>query len=147
MNIIFTIIISIIPIELLFLLILIFKKRKPNSTGIIRLDSYTTDFYIKLLDQIIQYQSVYYIDSAFGKKFSSMKSVSPEIDNDDITNAYQEIIIEIDKTISSNMRDYLNYAYGEKWLNDYIRVETLSIVMNYSKQTIESLTIDKFNSK
>ena len=147
MNIIFTIILSIISIELLLLIFFTLKRRKSNSTNIIRLDSYTTDFYIKQLDQIIQYQSVYYIDSTFGKKFSSIKAVSPEIDNDDIINAYQEIVTEINNTISLNMRNYLTYAYGEKWLSDYIRVETLSIVMNYSKQTIESLTIDKFNSK
>ena len=39
---------------------------------------------------------------------------------------------------------YLERLMGDKWLRDYVKTQTISYVLNYSKLTIESLTIEKF---
>ena len=42
---------------------------------------------------------------------------------------------------------YLDKVMGDKWLRDYVKTETISYVLNYSKLTIESLTIEKFGKE
>ena len=115
-----------------------------NKSNNIPLDEYTTTFYIEYLDKLIKYKSVYYIDSAFGETFSLKSKVTSDIDNDKILEAHENIIKDILESISIPAKKYLSYLYGEKWLLDYIRIQTLSITLNYTNNTIERLTIEDF---
>lgn len=123
---------------------LFITNRKNGSYLPIKLDQYTTEFYTDELDKIIQYKTIYHIDKAFGKSFSMNKSVSSDIDNDTIAKAHEEIIEDIFNTVSIEMKNYLVSIYGDKWFVDYIRINTLSILLNYEKYTVNSLTEDKF---
>lgn len=123
------------------IVILTYRKDK---AGVIKLDEYTTNFYTKQLDDIIQYKSIYYIDSTFGNNFSTKNQITDDIENDEISNAHAVIIEEINSSISPKMRLYLTDVYGQKWLDDYIRIESLSLVINYTDKTVKSLTIEKF---
>lgn len=118
---------------------------RKDKTGIIRLDEYTTNFFIKQLNDIIQYKSIYYIDSVFGNNFSNQNSINNDIANEDILSAHDTIIENINNSISPKMKLYLTDIYGHQWLQDYIRIESLSLVINYTDKTIKSLTIEKFN--
>lgn len=115
-----------------------------KKSNIIKLDQYTTEFFINQLNDIINYKTVYYIDSAFGDNFSKRNKITPDIDNDDIIAAHESIINDINETLSDLCIEYLNNIYGEKWLNDYIRIHSLSILLNYTNKTIENLTIENF---
>jgi len=126
--------------------LVVLAYHKDKASGII-LDEYTTNFFIKQLDDIIQYKSIYYIDSAFGNNFSNKNSITNDIANEEIINAHDVIIKEINNSISPKMRLYLTDVYGHEWLEDYIRIESLSLVINYTDKTIKSLTIEKFNSQ
>jgi len=125
------------------IVILTYRKEK---TSIIKLDEYTTNFFITQLNNIIQYKAIYYIDSTFGNYFSNSKQITNDIDNEEIIEAHKKIIEEINNSISFKMKTYLIDVYGEQWLNDYVRIESLSLVINYTDKTIRSLTIEKFNS-
>ena len=48
------------------------------------------------------------------------------------------------RTYREKMYLYLERLMGDKWLRDYVKTQTISYVLNYSKLTIESLTIEKF---
>ena len=125
------------------IVILTYRKDK---TSVIKLDEYTTTFFITQLNNIIQYKSIYYIDSTFGNYFSASKQITNDISNEEINEAHKKIIEEINNSISFKMKTYLTDIYGEQWLSDYIRIESLSLVINYTDKTIRSLTIEKFNS-
>ena len=42
---------------------------------------------------------------------------------------------------------YLEKVMGDSWLKTYVKNQTISYVLNYSKLTIESLTIEKFGKE
>lgn len=109
-----------------------------------RLDKFTTKFYTNQLDDIISYKTTYYIDNAFGKSFAMNKGVNNDISNDEITNQLGIIIADIINTLSPDTKKYLTKLYGSVWLADYIKIQTLSLLLNYTKITINDLTINKF---
>ena len=126
--------------------IIIFIKDSINKKDntIINLDEFTTKFYLDYLDTIIKYKTVYYVDNAFGEQFSITNKVSADIDNERISEAHEEIIIDIINKLSPKAKQYLDIVYGEEWLIDYIRIQTLSLLLNYTNLTIEKLTIENF---
>ena len=127
------------------LVILTYRKEKLDKNAI--LDPYTTDYYRDELDDIIQYKSVYNVDYKVGKLFSNTHSITTDIPNDEIIAICDETIDEILNMIPPKMYLYLVNVMGDKWLRDYVKTKTMSYVLNYSKLTIESLTIDKFGKE
>ena len=138
------ILVSVFTIIVLISTINSLLPKKQKNTPIV-LNEFTTNFYISELDKIISYKSVYHIDSMMGELSSNNYTIKPEVDNDSILEVCDKIIVDINNTISDNMRTYLINLYGEIWFNDYIKIHTMSIALNYSKQQIENLTLDKFN--
>ena len=124
------------------LVILTYRKEKMDKNVI--LDPYTTDYYRDELDLIIQHKSIYNVDYKVGKLFSNTHSIATDIPNDEIVAICDETISEILAMIPPKMYLYLDRIMGNKWLNDYVKTQTISYVLNYSKLTIESLTIEKF---
>ena len=124
------------------LVILTYRKEKMDKNVI--LDPYTTDYYRDELDLIIQHKSIYNVDYKVGKLFSNTHSIATDIPNDEIVAICEETISEILAMIPPKMYLYLDRIMGNKWLNDYVKTQTISYVLNYSKLTIESLTIEKF---
>ena len=96
--------------------------------------------FLKELDRMILYNSIYQIDVTFGKNFSERKGVSPEIENDEIYNAAISIQKSIIESMSPLMKSYLYTTFGEEWIYNYINIQTTSIVLNYTQFNIKSLT-------
>lgn len=124
------------------LVILTYRKETMDKNAI--LDPYTTDYYRDELDSIIQHKSIYNVDYKVGKLFSNTHSIATDIPNDEIISICDETIEEILGMIPPKMYLYLEKVMGDKWLRDYVKTQTMSYVLNYSKLTIESLTIEKF---
>lgn len=118
----------------------LFNRKNKNDN----LDKFTVNYYTKLLDTIIQYKTIYHIDKVFGKSFAMKQEVTSDISNDDIAQALEDVIVDIVSTIAPKMKNYLVNIYGEKWLNDYIRIESLSLLLNYERLTVNNLTLEKF---
>ena len=127
------------------LIILTYRKEKLDNNII--LDPYTTDYYRDELDSMIEYRAIYNVDYKVGKLFSNTHSIATDIPNDEIINMCNETIEEILDMIPSKMYLYLEKIMGDKWLRDYVKTQTMSYVLNYSKLTIESLTIEKFGKE
>lgn len=137
-------VINIISVVLLMGILISCIKRNSKS-NIVKLDKYTTKFYTSELDKIIMYKTIYYIDSTFGKSFSLAKNIDNDIPNDSIYKALELILEDIHNTLSIPMKNYLVSIYGEVWLTTYIKTHTLSLLLNYTKYTLNSLTIEKFS--
>lgn len=127
------------------LIILTYRKEKLDKNII--LDQYTTDYYRDELDALIQHKAIYNVDYKVGKLFSNSHSVTTDIPNDEIIAICDNTIEEILNTIPPKMYLYLENIMGDKWLRDYVKTETISYVLNYSKLTIENLTIEKFGNE
>ena len=124
------------------LIILSYRKEKLDSNII--LDQYTTDYYRDELDLIIQHKAIYNVDYRVGKLFTNTHSITTDIPNEEIISICNTTIDEILNIIPPKMYLYLEKLMGDNWLRDYVKTETISYVLNYSKLTIESLTIEKF---
>lgn len=127
------------------LLALTYRKEKIDTLAV--LDPYTTDYYRDELDSIIQHKSIYNVDYKVGKLFSNSHSVATDIPNDEIISICDETVAEVLDIIPPKMYLYLEKVMGDSWLKTYIKSQTMSYVLNYSKLTIESLTIEKFGKE
>ena len=127
------------------IVILTYRKEKLDKLTI--LDQYTTDYYRDELDEIIRNKTIYNVDSKVGKLFSATHSITTDIPNDEIIAICDKTIEEILNIIPSKMFLYLEKIMGIQWMRDYVKTQTISYVLNYSKLTIESLTIDKFGKE
>ena len=137
-------VILILGIILIALLVYLVKSyAKINE--LYKLDSYTNDFYLGELDKIIETTSIYAIDVKIGILFGSKQGIVTDIPNDELVELQNEIVEKIHNTISPAMREYLIRVLGETWYNSYIRTTAISIVLNYTKYSIESLTAEKFS--
>ena len=128
------------------IVILTYRKEKLDKNMPV-LDQYTTDYYRDELDEIIQNKAVYNVDYRVGKLFNSTHSITTDIPNDEIIAICDETIEEILNIIPPKMYLYLEKVMGIEWMKDYVKTQTISYVLNYSKLTIESLTIDKFGKE
>lgn len=140
----FIIIVFLLVLIIYGLIYLVNKKEKIDNNYI--LDEFTTNYYRNELDKIIEYNTVYYIDSTFGQNFSTSNSINNDIPNDEIYNAYTETLSNINECISEKMKLSLSDSMGINWLNKYIEVQTLSIILNYTHYSINQLTIAKFTN-
>ena len=127
------------------LLALVYRKEKLDKLTI--LDQYTTDYYRDELDSIIQHRSIYYVDYRVGKLFSNSHSITTDIPNDELLSICNDAVIDILDIIPPKMYLYLEKVMGDSWLKEYVKSQTMSYVLNYSKVTIESLTIEKFGKE
>ena len=47
--------------------------------------------------------------------------------------------------MGDNMKTYLYTVFGKEWIYKYINIQTLSLALNYTKISINSLTRKIFN--
>lgn len=139
-----TILLMVWFIGTLFLLslmsIYMIRSLNPKLKNDLQITNENTEMFLKELDRMILYNSIYQIDVTFGKNFSERKGVSPEIENDEIYNAAISIQKAIIESMSPLMKSYLYTTFGEEWIYNYINIQTTSIVLNYTQFNIKSLT-------
>ena len=120
---------------------IIFKLNKNE----IKINNKTTDMFMYELDRMILYHTVYNIDVMFGASFSNNKGITTDIDNDELMDTVVSIEKEIISNMGDNMKTYLYTVFGEEWIYKYINIQTLSLALNYTKISINSLTRKIFN--
>lgn len=107
------------------------------------LDKDTSKIFFKQLEKMIQYETIYAVDAKCGDMMSRSVGAIVELSNDEINDLYEEIQKTIMTNMSQKMKTYLYDNFGEKWIYDYIRIYTLSMLINYTNLSIESLTLAK----
>lgn len=147
-NIIITTALIILLVYILGMTIIdLIDKYKSNSKPekiILDINPANSEMFLKELDKMILYQTVYEIDSKFGDRFRDIKGVDADIDNDDIYQATLIIGTKITDQMSDIMKDYLYNVFGKEWIIDYINIQTLSMALNYAQLNINMLTKSLF---
>lgn len=115
------------------------KKTKPP----IILDKDTTKIYFNQLDQIIQYETIYFVDSKTGDSMSQNKGLSADLGNDEIYELYTEISKTVIDKMGDKMKTYLYDNFGSAWIHEYIKIYAMSMLINYTKLSIEQIALAK----
>ena len=121
-----------------------YKSKSRPEKMILDINPANSEMFLKELDKMILYQTVYEIDSKFGDRFRDIKGVDADIDNDDIYQATLIIGTKITDQMSDIMKDYLYNVFGKEWIIDYINIQTLSMALNYAQLNINMLTKSLF---
>ena len=129
---------------IVMILAIIVNRLKDTQTQLPKLDQYTNDFYLNELDKIIESVTVFNVDVKIGNMFSSQQTVKIDIPNEELTELHNSTVDSIHSNISDTMRTYLISVLGEKWFYMYVRINTMSLILNYSKLSIENMTAEKF---
>lgn len=117
--------------------VLIFKD-KDNDEYYKKIDKDTAKIYEKELEKMIQYETIYEVSSAMGETYSSSMGTNI-IENDQLEEIREIICRKIITNMSTNMRNFLVETYGEGWYIDYIRIYTLSMLINYTELNISKI--------
>lgn len=138
-----------LSICILMFLILIFlslpSKNKTIQKKSINISPDITNMYLTELDKMILYHTIYNIDVTFGENFTNRKTITGDIENSEILSSVEIIEKDIIKNMGLNMKLYLYEVFGDAWIYKYINIQTLSLVVNYTKININSLTYSLFN--
>ena len=121
-----------------------YKSKSRPEKMTLDINPANSEMFLKELDKMILYQTVYEIDSKFGDRFRDIKGVDADIDNDDIYQATLIIGTKITDQMSDIMKDYLYNVFGKEWIIDYINIQTLSMALNYAQLNINMLTKSLF---
>lgn len=113
---------------------------RPKQTTKFNIIPELSDMYLKELDKMILYNTVYSTDVEFGNTFRDTRSVTPNVENDELYKVLEDTMVNILDSMSDTMRTYLYEAFGKEWINNYINIQVLSIGLNYTDYTIRSLT-------
>lgn len=123
----------------LFIFTVFFDNRKKE----IKLDKDTYSIYFKQLDKMIQYESIYLVDAKIGDSISQSNGASADIPNEDVYNLYTDVCETVMNNMSDIMKKYLFDNFGEKWIYDYIKIYSISMLINYTNLSITSITTAK----
>lgn len=115
------------------------KNIYKNTNDFRNIDKSTDKAYKSELNKMISYYTIYMIDSKYGETFSVNKSISDDLSISDLNELKTNIVKTIMESMGSNMKLYFILTYGDKWLVDFINISVLSLLINYTKLTIESI--------
>jgi hypothetical protein len=122
---------------------LLSKKMDYNTNTTINIDPTLTKMYMDELKTMIEYETIYEIDVQFGNQFRDQKGITVDISNEDLYDTATEVQTKIISNISQTMLTYLSECYGANWIVDYIKITTLSMVLNYTDYTIYNIMREK----
>ena len=83
------------------------------------------------------------LDSGLGNSMSQSNGASADLTNEEIYNIYSEVCVKIESIMSDAMKMYLYDNFGEKWIQDFIKIYTMSMMLNYANLSISSISMAK----
>ncbi len=109
------------------------------------LDKTTVKIINKHIEKVIQYESIYMIDCKLGENFSHDNGSLNELNNEQILEISNAVVNKVLQCIPDNMKLYYVKRFGAQWLAEYIKIYSMSFILNYANLTIESLSMIKKN--
>lgn len=126
------------------IILLIMQKNKNDKKEVtIAPNKDVTKIFFNQLKKMIQYEVIYMVDSGLGNSMSQSNGASADLTNEEIYNIYSEVCVKIESIMSDAMKMYLYDNFGEKWIQDFIKIYTMSMMLNYANLSISSISMAK----